>query len=402
MVRSVRGWVLAVLAFVLLLFRNQIGTVRSSVFGRRQPVLLLVGRVADLWWVALVLGGVVLAYDYGFLDRMTSRTQTGRATGTAARARKPISREDIIQATNWSRVNFIVFRRSIGVSLAAAGLIGTIIALVMGRGPSLISGITFIAMIAGIWVVLTSRTRGKEISDDYTHRVSVRIPDLFEPHSFHLHLRQIAEDLGYVMADEISPGVGGVPAQFDEDVFLSEGGFIARKRPIMPPLSPFPEESLLADLVNVTSISMAAIFVSIAAIASSPSSAMLPIGLVVTVVGILGLLYSYIVRTRNWARLYCLVEGTVHTPTANLYAEGLGNSGTEKLEPTISSPESATELIVTVGVRSSPYFDDEELQADFTSFVDDIDTVAQANSSRVLETQLGVTNDDPTTGRADQ
>lgn len=400
MVRSLRGWVVTVLAFVFLLFGNQIGTAGAGI-GRQPPALRLVGTLTDFWWVALVLGVVVLAYDYGFLDQLSSRGQGGSGTRTAARTRrKPISREDIIEATNWSRVNFIVFRRSIGVSLAAAGFIGTIIAFVMGRGAVLVAGIAFLAMLVGIWVVLTSRTRGKEITDDYTHRVSVRIPDLFEPHSFHVHLRQIAEDLGYVMVDEVSPGVGGVPAQFDEDVFLSEGGFIARKRPIMPPISPFPDESLLADLVNVTSISMAAIFVSIAAVASSPNPTVLPVGIVVSVIGLFGLLYSYIVRTRNWARLYCLVEGTVHTPTANLYAEGLGDGGPEKLEPTVSSPESATELIVTVGVRSSPYFDDEELQADFTSFVDDIDAVAQANSSRILETQLGVRNGD-SSGRAD-
>jgi hypothetical protein len=102
-------------------------------------------------------------------------------------------------------------------------------------------------------------------------------------------------------------------------------------------------------------------------------------------VGAVGLLYSYVTRTRNWAKLYCIIEGTVHTPTANLYGDVTTDGEAVKMDPTISSPETATELLVTVGARSSRYFDDDQLANDFDDFVGSIDDLAQANSARVLD-----------------
>jgi len=237
-------------------------------------------------------------------------------------------------------------------------------------------------------VYLFSRTKGKRIKHDYTHRVSVRIPDLFGPHSFHVHLRQIAEDLGYVVREEVSPGRGGSPAEFDEEVYLSEGGFVARKRPIAPPLSPFPEESPLSDLINLTSGSAATMLVGIGLVVTTPQSVGAVAGGFFVLLGGVGLLYAYVARTRKWARLYCLVEGTVSTPTANLYSEEIDGPDVHHLDPTITASQTSSELVVTVGIRASPFFDDDELESEFGTFVSNLETVASENCHHVLDGTL--------------
>jgi hypothetical protein len=391
MVASKRGWAVTAVAVLLFVFRDTLTTDPSFGTGSTVgPFASALNFLTDFWWVWFVIGGLLLVRDYDLVSGVTVLDGTSSSSGVVARRQtKPISREDIIAATNWKRINFLVFRRSIGVSLATAGAVAAVITLFLGRESLLVTAAAIVIALFGVYIFLTSRSHEEEIQNDYTHRVSVRIPDLFEVHSFHIHLRQAAEDLGYVMTDSASPSRAGTSAQFDENIFLSEGGFVARKRPIAPPISPFSEDSPLADVVNVTAASMILILVGVALVVSAPGAGTAVAAVIMATIGAIGLLYSYITRTRNWAKLYCLVEGTIHTPTASLYGEGLGDLDSLKLDPTVSSPETSTELLVTVGVRSSRYFDDEQLEADFDSFVGDIDTLAQANSARVLETQLG-------------
>lgn len=394
MVRSIRGWGLVVLTVVLygiprLLVRP--GS-RGLVGGPRSGLATVLldsplGIVFEFWWLLLVLGLVVLARDYGLGEQVA----VGGIPGPSTR-RLSIDRDDIVRATNWSRINRIVFLRSIGISLAGAGAIAFVLTALLSLGGSPggfgTSALAFVVLLAGVVIYLFSRTKGKRIKHDYTHRVSVRIPDLFGPHSFHVHLRQIAEDLGYVVKEEVSPGRGGSPAEFDEEVYLSEGGFVARKRPIAPPLSPFPDESPLSDLINLTSGSAATILVGIGLVVTTPQSVGAVAGGFFVLLGAVGLLYAYVARTRKWARLYCLVEGTVSTPTANLYSEEIDRLDVHHLDPTITASQTSSELVVTVGIRASPFFDDEELESEFETFVSQLDTVASENCHHVLDVTL--------------
>lgn len=402
MVRSIRGWGLVVLAVVLYGIPGLLlGPGSGGLSGPPGPgpvAAILdspLGLLFEFWWVLLLIAIVVLARDYGLGNEVAVRQFSGTST-----RRLSINRDDIVRATNWSRINRIVFLRSIGISLAAAGGVAFVLTAALsgagsGRGGVATSALAFVVLVGGVAIYLFSRTKGRRIKHDYTHRVSIRIPDLFGPHSFHVHLRQIAEDLGYVVREEVSPGRGGTPAEFDDEIYLSEGGFVARKRPIAPPISPFPEESPLSDLVNLTSGSAAAILVGIALLLSSSNGVGPVAGGLFVVLGSVGLLYVYVARTRKWARLYCLVEGTVSTPTANLYTEAVETAETHHLDPTITASQTSTELVVTVGVRASPFFDDDELETEFGSFVSNLETVASENCHHVLDGTLsenGTTN----------
>ncbi|MFB6146373.1 MAG: hypothetical protein ABEJ08_01640 [Halobacteriaceae archaeon] len=392
---SRKGWSLVIGSVVLYVLPSMLTTgLGGSALGvMRSPL----GPLFEFWWLFLLAGGVFLVRDYGLTDRLAGEDlqSRGRRSG-------PLDREDIIEATNWKRVNFLVFRRSLGVSLAAAGAVALLLTLLIGRsaGGIAVAVASLLASLAGVVIFLLSRSHAEEIREDYTHRVSVRVPDLFEVHTFHVHLRQVAEDLGYVTSDVVSPGRGGVRSGFDDGVFLSEGGFTATKRPIAPPISPFPERSTLADAVNVTSASMTAMLVSVALVATQPSGGRVLVGALLFIGGLVGLVYSYVTRTRNWARMYCLVEGTVHTPTTNLYAESVGDMEAARVEPTVSSAESSTELIVTVGARQSRYFDEDQLSEDFAAFVSTLDDVAAANSYQVMDAPVGDDDRERVAGRA--
>ncbi len=400
MARSTRGWGLVVLAVVLYgIPRLLLGPGGGGLTGRRGPAAALLdsplGLLFEFWWVPLLVAIAVLARDYGLGDQVA----IGQFSGTSSR-RLSVDRDDIVRATNWSRINRVVFLRSVGISLASAGTVALVLTAVLsvaGDGPGgfATSVLALAVLVGGVAVYLFSRTKGKRIKHDYTHRVSIRIPDLFGPHSFHVHLRQVAEDIGYVVREEVSPGRGGTPAGFDDEIYLSEGGFVARKRPIAPPISPFPDESPVSDLVNLTSASAAAVLVGIALLFTNSEVVGPALGGLFVVLGTVGLLYAYVARTRKWARLYCLVEGTVSTPTANLYTEELDTVETHHLDPTITASQTSTELVVTVGVRASPFFDDDELETEFESFVSDLETVASENCHHVLDGTLsenGTTN----------
>jgi len=388
MVKSKGGWGLLVLAGVMFLIQQSISRTGAIGGGRSGLALFLtdsiLGVFFEFWWVFLLIAVALLIRNYGVLQNIG-----GQKLSAVSGQQLSIDRDDIVKQTNWSRINRIQLLQSIGISFLGAGTVAFVLTIIItfignnntGYGSSLLS---LLIAVGGAGMYQFSRTKGKEIKYDYTHRISVGIPDLFEPHTFHVNLRQIVENLGYVIREEVTPGQGGVQAEFAEDIYLSEGGFIAQKRPIGSPISTFPDESILSDLVNLTSGSVAAVLVGIAFQLIGLQFSSL-IGDIFILFGIFGLIYAYIVRTRKWARFYCLIEGTVSNPTVNLYSEDIKDIETHSLEPTITSSNTSSELVVTVGIRASPYFDDEELKGEFNNFISDFETVAAENCHQIID-----------------
>ncbi|MFB6138997.1 MAG: hypothetical protein ABEJ26_01020 [Halosimplex sp.] len=351
------------------------------------------GWVTTLTDLAVPL--VALAVVLYLADRGTIQRALGESSGAAggllgATADGPVDRWEIVAATNWKRLNWIRLRRSLGVALTVAGAVALVVSLTVGAaggpGESNLSGamaaLWFGAILFGLALVLTSRTDGQEVSMDYTHRVSVRIPDLFSLHSFHVHLRQITEDLGYVPTETTSPGRGGSVAAFDEEMFLSKGGFKARKRPFESSLSPLPDDSPMAEVINLTTASLSLVAVGASLVVTGPRLAGLP----PVLVGGAAFLYDYVRRTRQWAELYCVEEGTVYTPTANVHDDDdVPDEGVVHREPAVSAAESSTELLVTLGAKHSTYFEAAVLAGDFEDLVERLDDVAAENSYSVVD-----------------
>ncbi|WP_436906785.1 hypothetical protein [Halosimplex marinum] len=347
-------------------------------------------------WVSTVSGLavplVVLAVVLYLIDRGTvGRLLGGRGDGVGGvlggSDAVPVDRYEIVEATNWKRLNWIRLRRSLGVALTVAGTVALVVSLTVGTGGETgnaggaMALLWLGAVLAGLAIVVTSRTDGEEIAADYTHRVSVRIPDLFSLHSFHVHLRQITEDLGYVPTSDTSPGRGGSAAAFDEEVYLSKGGFKVRKRPFESSLSPLPDDSPMAEVVNLTTASLSVVAVGVSLLVTGPRVAGLPLLLV----GGAGFLYDYVRRTRQWAELYCVEEGTVYTPTAAVHDGEPPGEGVVHHEPAVTAAESSTELLVTLGAKHSVYFEVDRLEADFDALTDRLDDVAAENSYTVVD-----------------
>lgn len=349
------------------------------------------GWVSTLSGLAVPL--VVLAVVLYLIDRGTvGRLLGGRGDGVGGvlggSDAVPVDRHEIVETTNWKRLNWIRLRRSLGVALTVAGTVALIVSVAFGDAEGLsgefgtvVTALWVVAILGGLAVVVTSRTDGEEIAADYTHRVSVRIPDLFSLHSFHVHLRQITEDLGYVPTNDTSPGRGGAPAAFDEEVYLSKGGFKVRKRPFESSLSPLPDDSPMAEVVNLTTASLSLVAIGVSLVVTGPRVAGVPLLLV----GGVAFLYDYVRRTRQWAELYCIEEGTVYTPTAAVHDGEPPGEGVVHHEPAVSAAESSTELLVTLGAKHSMYFEAERLEADFGALTERLEDVAAENSYTVVD-----------------
>ncbi|WP_167837423.1 hypothetical protein [Halosimplex halophilum] len=336
----------------------------------------------------VVLAVALYLYDRGVVGRLLGGRGDGVGGVLGGSGAVPLNRYEIIEATNWKRLNWIRLRRSLGVALTVAGTVALIVSVAFGDAEGLsgefgaaMTALWFGAILLGLAVVATSRTDGEEVAMDHTHRVSVRIPDLFSLHSFHVHLRQIAEDLGYVPTNDTSPGRGGAAAAFDEEVYLSKGGFKVRKRPFEASLSPLPEGSPMAEVVNLTTASLSLVAVGVSLLVTGPRVAGAPLLLV----GAVAFLYDYVRRTRQWAELYCIEEGTVYTPTAAVHDGEPPGEGVVHHEPAVSAAESSTELLVTLGAKHSVYFEGDRLEADFEALVERLDDVAAENSYTVVD-----------------
>ncbi|MFB6308082.1 MAG: hypothetical protein ABEH35_02020 [Haloarculaceae archaeon] len=362
-----------------------------ALFQFAMPAGLLVGPVGviaplvGLWWALLLLGIAGLAVARFGLNLPTLRTQT------------PISREDIIQPTNWARNSRYVLRRSFGVALAVSSVVLLIVALALGEtGLAILWILTLLLGI--VWLVLGWRY-SLDIVDHHTHTLSVRVPDLFAVHSFHVALRQQAEDLGYVIQRDTSPGSGGQSSAYNGEVFHANGGFKARKRPVGSSRILFPElddDPYLSQVATVATLGVFALFLGITLItiaqvsigmmvATGQLDPALVSGLVFLLVGIVLVAYDYVTRTREWGELYCIEEGTVHSSTVNVYDDDVLSSGTSHASPTVTTPDAAAVLSVTVGAKCSSLFDEADLESDFEALVDEIEVAASDAQLEIVE-----------------
>lgn len=377
------GAALAALEFGLL-----DGLLRAA---NQRGALRALDPLAGVWWV--VLGaGLVLA-----LAGNRSRVAAAVA-GDASVAGDAPSRHEIVTATNWRHENRRVLQRSLGLALLAASAVGGVAAVGFKEGTSLFAsyeqavGVVVLAAVAGGALFVASTRATRHIHDDYTHRVSVRLPDLFSVHSFHVHLRQQAEDLGYAVRHEASPERSGASAGYDDSIFLSEGGFTARKRPIPPSDSLIDDDTIVGEIASLSTVGVVGVVLGLV-VALAPGSLVvegvalkLPLAAVLVAAGA-GVAYKdYLDRTNHWAELYCVTEGTVYNPETNLYDDH-ANPASERATPRVSDSESSCELVVTLGAGCSPSFDERQLKQEFEAFAESVGDLAAANQYRVAESE---------------
>lgn len=346
----------------------------------------LVSDVVGLWWVFLGAGIIGLAIDRGSVSIPAIRTESS------------VQRQDIIRPTNWSRTGKYALRKSYGIGLLVASLVAFVLALIVGNVGLAI--LWFLAGLLGAVLSLTAWRFGRDITAHHTATFSVRAPNLFSAHDFHIAIRQTAEDLGYEMQRETSPGIGGEPAEHNGELFHAKGGFKGRKRPIASSRVLVPDiedEQYLSNLLTLSTTGIVAILIGVTSLAS----ASIPLELalrtdefdIVYLVGPLFLfagagatLYDYYIRTREWGELYCVEEGTIHGSTTRVYEERTLESLESHVEPTVTTAESSATLSVTVGAKSSSLFDEEELESDLEKLIDAVDQAATANKLDIIST----------------
>lgn len=364
------GIVLLVLSLVLPAI---IGRGYESIFG---PIAV----IFSVWWLFLIAGiGLLIA----------GRTNIG--TLTLVKTLR-FYRQDIIKSTNWIRANKIEFRRTLGIGLIAAGIIPLILELIW-RTFSLLFIWLILIVIGVIWVILAWWIPYL-ITHDYTHKIFVRIPDIFSLHTFHTNLRQCAEDVGYGISEDVSPGESSSSSSYNNNIFLLKGGFKAIKRPFSPSKSLFSglaEIPLFSDVLNVSTLSIFLMMLGGTLMIHGMSVwmgedwglAVGIIGILLLLIGICVFVYDYLTRTRKWGEIYVAEEGTVYIPTANIYDPKLLERIQFRAEPNISASQTSCELAVTIGARCTKFFDAKELESDFKTIADSIEKIAGENKLEV-------------------
>lgn len=354
----------------------------------QQNLLRPLTPLINLWWLVLAAGILAVVADRrGGVASLFDGEQAGIA-GSAP------DRHEIITPTNWRHENQLVLQRSLGLSLLVATAAGAAATILLKETTELFSSydtaggfLVLVALAAVILLVVSTRST-RHIQDDHTHRVSVRLPDLFSVHSFHVHLRQQAEDLGFAVRNEASPERSGAPTGYDDSIFLSKGGFTTRKRPV-PASASLIDDGLVSELLSLASLGAFAVVLGVL-LYFSPGSLVvegipltLPLVVVCLGVGITILLKDYLDRTNHWAELYCVMEGTIYNPETRLYDDSV-DVALEHATPQVADSETSCEMIVTVGAGCSPSFDEHQLQDDFATFVDSIEDLAAANQYRIV------------------
>ena len=349
-------------------------------FGLPSFVLDAVG----FWWLFLGAGIVGLAVNRGSINIPAIRTESS------------IQRQDIIKPTNWSRTGKYALRKSYGIGLVVASLIAFVLALIVGNvGLALLWFV--VGLLGGVWSLIAWRF-DRDVTTDHTSTFSVRAPDLFSAHDFHIAIRQTAEDLGYEMQRETSPGIGGEPAEHNGELFHAKGGFKARKRPIASSrmlVSDMEDEPFVSDLLTLATAGIIALLIGVTSLASASISLELALRTdefdIVYFIGPLFLfgglgvtLYDYYTRTREWGELYCVEEGTIHGSTTRVYEERTLESLESHVEPTVTTAESSATLSVTVGAKCSNLFDEDELESDLETLIDAVDQAATANELDII------------------
>lgn len=362
------------------------------------PILSTLAPLLSIWWVFFFAGIGLVAVRRWNID-------TPIASGSA------LARHDIIQSTNWSRMNKYEFRRSIAVALIAAPIPVFILAAVIQRfDVALIWAV--ITVMGVLWIL--SLSRDEDITHDFTKSVEVRIPNLFSLHSFHLHLRQTVEDLGYVTAEDTSPERGGARSSHSSDVFLAEGGFTARKQAIPPSRSLLggDSENSGPGVLSVLTLGIFLLMLGVTLVWIAPEiegdiQQYVPVaGGIVLLAGIVVTASDYYSRTNNWREIYCVEEGTVYSPTVevddtdNEHAdspergnglsldmdrpEALSLSMGEDRSTEIRTSQTSGVVTVTIGARRSAAVDTEQFESEF-------ETMQRAIEDAVEEHELEMT-----------
>lgn len=394
------------------------GILGAIKFGLVDGLFLTVGQgdllralkpLSNLWWVFAVAGGLaVLANNRSRLAAIVGGSQ-------AAVSGSIPDRHEIITATNWRHQNELVFKRSLGLNLLAATAISAAATLLLKETTAVFTsydsplGILIIGGVVGVALLAASTRSSKDIRGDHTHRVSVRLPDLFSVHSFHVHLRQQAEDLGYTVKNDASPERSGMAAAYDDSIFLSNGGFTVRKRPIPPSESLVDDDGIIGEILSTGSVGVFAVLLGVLLYLAPGLLIVEGVGLKSPLMALsllsggVVLLKDYVDRTNHWAELYCVMEGTIYNPETQIHDDSTRvplNNAT----PRVQDSETSCELIVTLGAGCSPSFDDHQLKQDFSDLVDSVEDLAAANQLRIVSddivSETGETPEQPNSEQA--
>lgn len=341
------------------------------------PALRWIPGILELWWILVALGAALyVKQNYGL-----------RLPGTPSEGN--LKRQDIIESTNWSRENKHAIRKTIGVGLVLAGGVGYILSTLLGLGA--IEGLWILSIVVGVVLVALAWRRSRGIKADHTREVSVRLPDQLALHTFHVKLRQVAEDKGYTIGGDTSPGDGGRTSAFDDDIFHSHGSFTARRRPIAEALSLLPDdrdESVLSNVVTAIPVGFLSFAVGLCVLLVTPGpgvaesnealyDAVHLLGILFMLGGVGMAAYGYVRRTREWGELYCVEEGTVYSTDLSLYDEETLTDFDHQETPNVAASDSACELVVTLGATCTNLYDEEQLVTDLNDLADAVESIAE-------------------------
>lgn len=356
------------------------------------PGLLLGGPLS---FVGAIPGGATSLVGLGLAAYVYDRY--GLSLSRSSGATPGLRRQDIVAATNWSRENKHQIRKSFGVGLTTAGIIAWGVSSLLGVGSLELLWL----LVAGVGVVMMALSwrLSRGIKADHTREVSVRLPDQIAVHTFHVRLRQLVEDRGYAVVSDTSPSEGGREAAFADGMWLSHGSFKARQRPIADSQTLVPEvedDPYLSKILTAITLGFVGILggisltrVSPSRTATDPNMALYDgahlLGWLFVLVGVGLVAYGYVRRTREWGEIYCVEEGTVYGSTVNHYDEQTRTDFDGHASPNVSSPDSACELVVTLGGTCTSLYDERKLADDLQSLAEDVQTVAREQRHEFFE-----------------
>ncbi|WP_152423892.1 hypothetical protein [Natronobacterium lacisalsi] len=316
-----------------------------------------------------------------------------------------LDRQDVVASTDWSRIGKYTLRSSFGSALAVSGGVLFVLSLALQEFSQ--AGLWATVAAAGVVVQAVSWRFAHEIAADRTHTISVRAPDVFSLHSFHIAVRQRAEDLGYRIVTNASPAESGSQSPIDDDVLHARGGFKARKRPIedAKPLASELNDPYAERLLTVTTLGVFALSLGILVFSVGDELAeSLPIlGIPLALFGVAVIAYDYVTRTREWGELYCVEEGTAYATRTNEYADDVLEGVEYSVDPSVSSPATGAVLSVTVGAKCTSLYDEDRLESDFEELAEAVETAAAEFQSNALgesadEGPTVLTHTEPGTG----
>lgn len=286
----------------------------TSALGFVQPII-------DFWWIFAGIGILGIINKRSGINIPSVRTES------------PTERQSIIQSTNWVRESESILRYSFGSAILLSSVIMFVVSRALGKSTLSVFWILF--SIAGIILIIFAWKRENSIVTHHTQTISIRAPDLFAVHSFHVALRQAAENLGYQIRENTSPSQGGRSSANNQSIFHANGGFKGRKRPIEPSNILFEEAAenkylsivattatlgVFSTLLGITILTVPPTFfitaLTVDSVNLEPSHV---IGMLLLISGIAITAYDYFKRTREWGEIYCVEEGTIYNSTINLH-----------------------------------------------------------------------------------